>query len=271
MPPSASPAPAGPVPLQVPPPPRPPRRSAVRVVLLVGLLVLVLWAVNGLSWGRALSDTEVIDIPQTIDSVVVDAAGGRVEVRAGDAASVTTTSRSSAGWDPEVTIDVDDGRLEVRSRCPGWRLLGICSASHVVVVPSSAAVQARSTAGAVTVEGVEGAIDARSNAGRVQVTGAGARVNADSSAGSIEVVGALVDVTASSSAGSVRVTSSVAPDRVDAGSSAGSVRVTVPDETYRVDAGSSAGSTRVEVRTDPGATREIRARSSAGSVTVTRG
>jgi hypothetical protein len=41
-----------------------------------------------------------------------------------------------------------------------------------------------------------------------------------------------------------------------------------PGEAFAVDADSSAGTTRVEVRTDPAATRTVRAESSAGSVTV---
>ena len=56
----------------------------------------------------------------------------------------------------------------------------------------------------------------------------------------------------------------------DVSTSTGSLIVAVPGGPYRVDARTGAGNTEVGVATDPDATRSIRARSSAGSVTIRR-
>ena len=64
-----------------------------------------------------------------------------------------------------------------------------------------------------------------------------------------------------------------APRAVEATSDNGDVTVTVPDDatTYDVTTSSSNGSTAAPIRTDPGSSRRITAKSSNGDVLVTYG
>jgi DUF4097 and DUF4098 domain-containing protein YvlB len=91
-----------------------------------------------------------------------------------------------------------------------------------------------------------------------------------SSAGDVDATDVRADrVIAESSAGDVSLSLRSAPVRVDADSSAGDVEIVVPDEVYSVDASTSAGDVDSRrVRNDPASDRVIRARSSAGDVTV---
>jgi DUF4097 and DUF4098 domain-containing protein YvlB len=114
-------------------------------------------------------------------------------------------------------------------------------------------------------------LELESSAGDVSLTDVTApELVLSSSAGDVEATGVRAErVSAESSAGDVTLSLRSAPMRVDADSSAGDVEVVVPDEVYRVDASSSAGDVDSRrVRNDPASNRVIRARSSAGDVTI---
>lgn len=222
---------------------------------LVVVLGLVLALVSTLSWVTRRSQTRDLVTESTTADVRVDDACGSIVLRQGPAGVVTTRATIRYTWRmPVVTSRVEGDVVRVDVDCPPLSFGS--SVALVVEVPPGGSVEARSSAGSVSAEGLGSDLDLRSSAGRVTAT---------------DVTSSIVS--AQSSAGSVSLSfaSGADPMTVSATSSAGGVRVTVPDVAgvaYRVDAGSSAGSTTVEVRTDPASPRAITARSSAGSVVV---
>jgi type II secretory pathway component PulJ len=227
-------------------------------VALVLLALVALAAVAVLagvrSVGGAGTQTKRLETTTQASSVQIGNDCGQVTVREGSQGVVRTEARITTLWrTPTVTSREVGDSVVVDVQCPpfsgGVRL--------AVEVPPAAAIQARSSAGGVQVDGVSGPLTLESSAGSVQGEDlASAQVQAQSSAGSV----------------TLRWSDDADPQSIDATSSAGSVTVQLPDNpstAYRVDADSSAGSTQVEVRTDPSATRTVRAQSSAGSVLVT--
>lgn len=190
------------------------------------------------------ADVRVVDVDVSAESVQVSAGSG-------DVVRLDRTVSWSLGR-PHDSARVVDGRLVVRSSCP-WSFGRGCSGTLRLAVPPSTQVRVHSSAGAVSVSGLDGVLDLSSSAGDVR--GSALRSS---------------DVTAESSGGEVRLGFATAPSAVTATSSAGEVAVLVPSDGtgYRVDADSSAGSMRVAVRTDSTSPRRIHARSSGGSVTV---
>ena len=228
-------------------------RSLLRVsavVLAVGAVLVSTLSIVGVL-GR-----ESVRIDRTypgIRAIDIDVGAESVEIVAG--AGSRTQIRRVVSWSlgrPTVSQRRHGDRLVVRSSCPISFGRG-CGGTLRLAVPAATEVRADVSGASITVGGMSGVLVLTSSAGSVRGRG-------------------LVspDVTASSSAGSVSLTFAVPPRRVSTESSAGSVQVLVPrgSETYRVDASSSAGSSKVSVRTDPGSSRTIKARSSAGSVRV---
>jgi DUF4097 and DUF4098 domain-containing protein YvlB len=74
---------------------------------------------------------------------------------------------------------------------------------------------------------------------------------------------------ADTAAGDVELDFSVAPELVDASTASGDVDVGVPEHgIYRVEADPGTGDPHINVKTDPAATRIIRAQTASGDVTV---
>jgi hypothetical protein len=174
---------------------------------------------------------------------------------------------------PERRAERDgDGTLHLSSSCPAF-FTSQCAVRYEVSVPSDVRVRADSSAGDVVAEDLvtDQAVSLESSAGDVSVTGVNApSVRLHSSAG--DVVGRGLGserVAASSSAGDVQLSLLVPPLALDADSSAGDVELVIPDEVYALDADTTAGDVDTsEVRVDRDSRRSIRARSSAGDVSI---
>jgi hypothetical protein len=155
-----------------------------------------------------------------------------------------------------------DGTLRLSSSCPSF-FGGFCDVDYEIRVPSGTLVRARAAGGDIVAADLvsERPIDLESSAGDVTATDLSApAMRLSSSADRIEV---------DSSAGDVSVALAAPATRLLAHSSAGDLDVLVPDAVYRLDATSSGGDVdSSEIRTDPGARREIVAHSSAGDVSV---
>ncbi|MFC5993030.1 DUF4097 family beta strand repeat-containing protein [Pseudonocardia hispaniensis] len=191
---------------------------------------------------------------QAISRVEIDSDAGDVELRSGPdgAAQVERTLR----WTderPTVTESVDGDVLRITARCPDGPRIGRCEVALTVTAPAAVSVRTKLGAGGITVDDLTGDQDLATSAGRVHGAGLrGATVRAQSSAGGVELAFAA------------------APQQVEVRATAGDVTVRVPaTEAYRVQARSTAGTVRVNVADDPGATRTILARTTAGDVTVT--
>jgi hypothetical protein len=265
-------------PEQLPVPEQPPGRSpGARVAVGFGIAFALLLVAYGvvvlLSLLMHRSETTTSLLPDVPPRLVVDVTGDvRIDAAPpGTPASIEVRRRWS--WaTPEYRQNLRGNVLEIDSSCTHFGPLD-CSTDVRLVIPASTALVVSSDGGSIRVAGLQAPADLSSDAGSVRATDVRAATLSMRSSGG-EVRGtrlAVPDVEASSDAGAVRLDFTTEPTRVAADSSAGSVRVGVPAgrTPYRVDARTSAGSRTVDVPTDPASRRTIRARSSAGSVTVT--
>ena len=190
-----------------------------------------------------------------VSRVEVTARSGTIQVRPGaDGSSrVDRFLRWTGDAKPQLTQEVRGDVLHVEAACADDD--EDCETELVITVPAGSAVKADLGAGNVAVTGLPGAQDLSTSAGNVSGVGLGA-----------------APVTARTPAGNVDLTFASAPPTVDAEATAGNVTVRLPrGPVYEVDATTTAGNTRVEVPDTPGAQYRVKARSSAGNVSVLPG
>lgn len=241
-------------------------RRILRIfAMMVGLVLLVL-GLAAAAWtlGRS-TDTLTESFSGPIDQVVVDDVNGRVTFEAGTASEVTVEREWLLAGPPDVEIVYDDGTLRIIANCGSFcrtHVSGSALAGVGIVV--------RTEAGDIEITGLEGGADLTTSAGNVTVTDIRGPATLRTDAGWIRGDISDGDVDAQTSAGGIDLEVVGDFSRISAVSDAGSVRLAVPDHVYRVDADTPVGSTRVNVTTDPGAAREIVARSDAGNVTIDR-
>jgi hypothetical protein len=262
--------PATPAPYRTPAP----LRLALYVLFgLCGVVMVVAGTISLLDQAARETTTEVTSY-SGIDRLLVD-----------DASDVTLTSAPAGGrlvvrervteglQSPDRDVSQDGGTLTLSSSC-GFLFAGDnCNVDYEIAVPPGTAVRVDASGGDVRAEDLRSSVpvELESSAGDVSLTDVTApELLLSSSAGDVDATDVRADrVIAESSAGDVSLSLRSAPTRVDADSSAGDVEIVVPDEVYSVDASSSAGDVDTRrVRNDPSSDRAIRARSSAGDVTV---
>jgi Toastrack DUF4097 len=151
-----------------------------------------------------------------------------------------------------------------------------CSVSYTVFAPPEVSLLLSAARGNVVVRDIVSRTPLKLSAaaGSVIVDGLTApRVDLSSAAGSVLATRLHVPVvSADSAAGDVRLAITGAPRSITAESTAGNVHLTVPDAVYEVDAGTVAGdSPNIKVRQDPSSPLKIKARSTAGNVTIVPG
>ncbi|CAO5187700.1 hypothetical protein FAIPA1_680006 [Frankia sp. AiPs1] len=147
----------------------------------------------------------------------------------------------------------------------------LCATDYYLSVPAGRRVTVSTSGGSVTATGFDGSLHLRSSAGDLTVTSARGDVDATTTAGDVRIFDARArSVRASTNSGDVRVDAAVAPDSVDAHSSAGDVQVLLPSGAppYAADVSTQEGDRQVSIRSDPGASRHLRATTSSGDVTV---
>jgi Putative adhesin len=251
-----------------------PVRLALYVLFgLSGVFLVVIGASSLLDQAARKTTTEVTGYTG-VNTLVVDEAsdvtltsapaGGRLEVRARVTEGLLT---------PDRNVEQSGGTLILSSSCGFLFGDSNCSVDYRIAVPPDTAVRVDATGGDIKAEDLRSTVpfDLESSSGDVSLTDVTApELFLSSSAGDVDAADIRADrVVAESSAGDVSLSLRSAPTRVDADSSAGDVEIVVPDEPYRVDADSSAGDVDTRrVDTDPDSERVIRARSSAGDVTV---
>lgn len=247
---------------------RPVRRGlSVAAVAAVGFAGL-----TALSWITHSTDTVAIE--DRVTRVEIDVSSGQVDIVGSESGETALDFEVKSGWirDGGIDHEVDGDTLRVTGGCDSRIFLGLwCKSDVTITVPANAEVVAHAAAGSITATGLSGATALESSAGDVVVSDHGGTLTAHSAAGSVRVDGldaATAKVT--SSAGDVEVRAVSPPRSLDAESSAGDVTVVLPDDVgYDVETDSSVGDATVDVPTMSGAPNEVRAFSSAGSVSVT--
>ncbi|MBB5790510.1 DUF4097 family beta strand repeat-containing protein [Jiangella mangrovi] len=248
------------------------RRLPVRRGLSFAAIGAMAFAgLTALSWITHSRESVTIDDP--VDRVEIDVSSGRVEIVGSPSDETRLDFSVKSGWSRDGGIDhaIVGRTLQVTGGCDSGMILGIwCESDVTITVPASAVVTADASAGTLVVSGLAGSTVLESDAGSITVTDQRGSLTAHSDAGSVTVSGLDAEVAkVTSSAGEVSVSAVSAPMSLDAESSAGSVWVSVPDDVaYDVETDSAVGRETVSVDSVNGARHEIRAFSSAGSVSV---
>lgn len=247
------------------------RRPVRRGLSFAGIFAVGFAGLTALSWITHSSDTVAIDEP--IERVEIDVSSGQVEIVGSLSGEAALEFEVQSGWsrDGRVEHEVDGTTLTVHGGCDSGIFLGLwCESNVTIIVPADAEVVAEASAGSITTTGLSGETDLEAHAGELRVEDHSGPLTAHSSAGDVSVDGLDTDVAkVTSSAGSVDVDAVRAPNSLDAESSAGDVTVSLPGTaSYDVETDSSIGDVTVDVPTARGSAYEVRAFSSAGSVTV---
>ncbi|TCO46967.1 putative adhesin [Kribbella antiqua] len=238
---------------------------AISVALILGG---VYWALTGLT-----EDTKTgqDSYPVQGDTLTVESSSAYVEVRSGDVSEVQVErrfERNVFGSDPSEKYE--DGKLELRDSGCGFLSFG-CETNYVLTVPKDVKVTLKSSSGDVKVSGVSAGADLKSSSGSIEVHGVGGALRMESSSGDLEAQDlSATTVSTESSSGSVDLDFATAPQSVEAEASSGDVTIRIPSgiESYKVDAETSSGDESANVKSDPAATRTIKAQTSSGDVTI---
>ena len=262
----AQPAPARRMPLPI-------RRALLLVGALLALALVAMGTTNVLDLLARNTTTERASYEGVRALLIEDASDVRL-TRAPAGAPLEVLARVTEGLRaPERSAQRDgDGALRLSSSCPSF-FGGSCDVDYEIRVPSGTLVRARAAGGDIVAADLvsKRPIDLESSAGDVTATDLSApAMRLSSGAGDVSARGLSADrIEVDSSAGDVSVALAAPATRLLAHSSAGDLDVLVPDAVYRLDATSSGGDVdSSEIRTDPGARREIVAHSSAGDVSV---
>jgi hypothetical protein len=216
------------------------------VLVLAGGTVVTWWALTRETVNtsyRVLGDVTGIRLDLGAADVEIDGGATAIEIR--------RTDEFAFGQPSSESHTVQDGRLNVVSRCPD-QVLGGCHASFHISVPDNVP------------------LDIETASGRVRLTGVRTSVRINSGSGAITATNFCgFAFSATSDSGDVGVRSECSADRLEARSRAGDVNVTVPPGRYAVDAQSDSGATRVRgLQNVEDAGFQIEAQSTSGDVTV---
>lgn len=272
--------------------PPPPNRSAIRGVIVAGLIAVTAGSLLALNfaaptntarWERTFPATDRLSIVG--DSTV------RVETWDREDISVALDAK----WygrrsTPKATVKGDT--LEARA-CDGsfWHSFywhAHCSADFVIRVPEGMTLTAHGNNGHATIRGRfadldvstdRGQIDAEdvisprvnlhTDSGAIAFTGTAPIAEIDTDRGSIRVDAASTDLNASADSGSITLNLREIPDRVAANTDSGSVSVTVPLSEYRVSASTDSGRQNIDPRLTSGSSsRTIDLSTDSGSITL---
>ncbi|WP_433166607.1 DUF4097 family beta strand repeat-containing protein [Kribbella sp. CA-247076] len=241
---------------------------AISVALILGG---VYWALTGLTEDTRISQDSY---PVQGDALAIDVRSADVEVRSGDGSDVKIErrfERNVFGSDPKESYE--DGKLELRDTGCGFLSFG-CDTHYVLTVPKDVKVTLESSSGDLKVSDLPAGADLKSSSGKIEVHNVGGALQMESSSGDLEAQGlTATTVSTQSSSGSVDLDFATAPQSVESESSSGDVTIRVPSgtEAYKVESDTSSGDETANVKSDPSATRTIKADTSSGDVTIEYG
>ncbi len=263
------------------PPPTTPRRGSLRVrrawriggtVLTVGVLIWGLVQVVGLL-GRSTSAVDVELEADGIEELVVEVAGGSVEIRGTDDELVRVRGEVTSGLTTTRHREQRVGdRFVVSSECVGGPLSTFCAVDHVIEVPRAMPVLVRSSETSVTLVELTGRVDVETRNDAVRGRGLhGPEVRIETTNAEVELRSMRAPVVAVRTTNdAVRATFDEPIDQLDVDTSNGAVEVVLPDtpDPYAVALDTSNGEEVVSVRTDPTAQRRVTVRTSNDDVSV---
>lgn len=268
-------------PAATPPPGATPRRGSPRVrrawriggtVLTAVVLVWGLVQVVGVL-GRSTASVDVELEADGIEELVVEVAGGSVEILGTDDELVRVRGEVTSGLTTTRHREQRVGaRFVVSSECVGGPLSTFCSVDHVIEVPRAMSVLVRSSETAVTLEGLTGSVDVETRNEAVrgdELSGSQLRIETSNAPVELRSTRSPV-VSVRTSNDAVTTTFDEPVEDLDIDTSNGEVEVVLPDtpDPYVVRLDTSNGAQVVSVRTDPTSPRRVDVRTSNDDVTV---
>ena len=268
-------------------------RSQRAATLLVGGLMAfgftMIAAVQVAAWtiGATERTTHQV-VPGPIRMLEVDAGAADIVIvpTAGDDVRIDSSAKGRLHT-PRIRAVKDGMKVRLQGSCPSFSV-GPCHASVVMHVPPSVTVDVRSDSGDLTASGLSGTVSLRTGSGDVNAEGLTGSADLQTQSGDVnaraingplalrtasgDVNGedlAAAGVEAATASGDVELDFRVAPRDVEASTASGDVDVSVPPgDTYRVESDTGSGESTIGVKTDPNATRVIRARTNSGDALV---
>ena len=242
--------------------------SVVTAVVLVWGLVQVVGVL-----GRSTESVAVTRSSTGVEELVVDLAGGSVEIRGTDRDELRVRGEVTSGLTTTShREELEGSRFVVASACTGGPLSSFCEVDHVIEVPSDLSVVVRSSDTAVTRVGLDGRVDVETSDAAVRgerLTGPEVRIETSNS--EVELRGVRAPATrVRTSNAAVTTTFDEPVDEVDVDTSNEAIEIVLADtaDPYAVDLDTSNGAQTISVRTDPTATRRVTARTSNDDITV---
>jgi hypothetical protein len=223
--------------------------------------------------GRSTATVDVSRDATGIEELVVEVAGGSVEIRGTDEERVRVRGEVTSGLTSTRHREQRDGeRFVVSSECVGGPLSTFCAVDHVIEVPHAMPVVVRSSETSVTLEGLTGEVDVETrNEGVRGDDLSGPEVRIETQNAPVQLRSVRSPVVSVRTSNDAVVTAFDEPvDTLDIDTSNGEVEVVLPDtpDPYAVRLDTSNGAQVVSVRTDPTAPRRVTARTSNDDVTV---
>ncbi len=269
--------PQPPPPAGRPPAPAPqpaPSRNPLPVIAIVVIAVIVI--LFGAVRLGVLGDTSTEREEAFPDVTAVDFSlpDGGIELVGGQGDVLVHEEFRRSVFGGSSTMDVVDGRLELRAHCPRFRPLGFlqpCAGEYSVTIPPEVTVSGTSTNAWVMLRVVDGPVDVSTTNGEITIDAAAGPLDVGSTNGA--VVGTDLsssEVTATTTNGAIFLSFTTSPNEVVADSSNGDITVEVPDDgrPWAVDARTTNGGTQVDVATDPGADRILQVHTVNGSIEI---
>lgn len=211
-------------------------------------------------------------VPSEIHEIRVKGGTGSVEVRPGTATQVTIHRKvryfRPFQSRPGPTHHVDGSVLYLDTN-RGTAFPNFVAVDYVVDVPPQVRVNGHLSSGSLRLTGVA-AVDVRTSSGAIALDGVTGDITAKSSSGSIkgrDLRASRIDAKTSSGRLSLDLAQ---PGDVTAKASSGSIDVTVPDSHYRIDTKVSSGRTQINVPNDPAGPHHLDLRASSGAIMVAR-
>lgn len=236
------------------------RRRSIWSWLLIVLVTFFVVAGAFIAVGFLTRDT---DTEQTtfgaadVSMLSVDIESGDVTMMAEDRTDILVeTEMTSTFWsDAEAVMTKQGDRITLEDDCAFLSFAG-CEVDYTVRLPEDADIE-------LVVEAA---------AGSIEIVGAGAPVDARTTAGDVSLTRYEgTDASIETTAGNATFSGVEAPENLRVVTTAGSVGIEVPDDVYRIDTETTVGDVDIEVRQDPDSTRTIYAETTAGDITISIG
>ncbi len=227
-------------------------------------LILVTLAVVAAACGDS-TDVREFEFAEEPAEVVVETVEGDVSITVNSRSGTRVEATVSYGSvRPEVTVELDGGRLVVGDDCSAD-----CRVDYVIRVGDAADVSVDVGSGDVSVSELAGLLTIVTGTGDVNLNTTDGPIRVEVGAG--DVLGARLNAATAevrTDEGSIDVTFDNIVDELTINSGSGDVTAQVPNVSYRVDAAAADGNVDVQVEEDPGAGPGITIGTGAGDVTI---